>query len=220
ECLRLAREVGAHVEAPFAIARIAETAYCVGDFDAAEKLLAEADAESDRHGGVYDVSSFARLLSSLLAIQRGDTARAWSEYRLARAAAAQHQVPAQFIAGMDTVEAVLTAHDHGPEVGLTLIGPAFATAVGAYCAERFLAGMAEAAAVMLADAGRPAEAVRTFAAATAWRTGHPRSVPEEAAVAGLPARILTVLGADAYGREEAAGAALLPSAVVTALTGS
>ncbi|MFD8636158.1 ATP-binding protein [Streptomyces sp. NPDC059533] len=220
ECLRLAREVGAHVEAPFAIARIAETAYCVGDFDAAEKLLAEVAAEADQHGGVYDVSSFARLLASLLAIQRGDIARAWSECEQARAEAALRQVPAQFIAGLDTVEAVLTAHDHGPEAGLTVIAPAFATAVEAYCAERFLAGMVEAAAVMLADADRPAEAVRAFAAATAWRAGHPRSVPEAAAVAGLRARILPVLGADGYALEEAAGATLPPSAWVTALTGS
>ncbi|MFJ8012143.1 ATP-binding protein [Streptomyces sp. NPDC096339] len=220
ECLRLAREVGAHVEAPFAIARIAETAYCVGDFDDATRLLAEADAEADRHGGVYDVSSFARLLSALLAIQRGDTARAWTECERARSEAARIQVPAQFTAGLDTVEAVLTAHDHGPEAGLTVIGPAFAAAVDAYCAERFVAGMAEAAAVMLADAGRPAEAVHAFAAATAWRAGHPRSVPEEAAVAGLPARVLAVLGADRYAREEAAGAALSPGALVTTLTGS
>ncbi|MFB6617335.1 BTAD domain-containing putative transcriptional regulator [Streptomyces sp. NPDC056367] len=220
ECLRLAREVGAHVEAPFAIARIAEASYCVGDFDGAERLLAEADAEADRHGGVYDVSSFARLLSALLAMQRGDHARAWSECRRARTEAARIQVPAQFTAGLDTVEAVLTAQDHGPEAGLALVGPAFAAAVDAYCAERFLAGMAEAAAVMLADADRPAEAVHALAAATAWRAGHPRSVPEEAAVAGLPARILAVLGAGRYAQEEAAGAALSPGALLTALTGS
>ncbi|MFD7260749.1 BTAD domain-containing putative transcriptional regulator [Streptomyces sp. NPDC059874] len=220
ECLRLAREVGAHVEAPFAIARIAETDFCAGDFDGAERRLAEADAEADRFGGVYDVSSFARLLSALLALQRGDTARAWSECGRARAEAARIAVPAQLNAGLGTVEAVLTAREQGPEAGLAAITPALAEAVAAQCAERFLAGMAEAAAVMLADADRTAEAVRAFAAATAWRAGHPRSVPEERAVNGLPARTRALLGADRYAREEAAGAALSPNELVTALTGS
>ncbi|MFG2876354.1 ATP-binding protein [Streptomyces sp. NPDC048337] len=218
ECLRLAREVGAYVEAPFAIARIAETDFCAGDFDGAERLLAEADAEADRFGGVYDVSSFARLLSALLALQRGDTARAWDECGRARAEAARIAVPAQLNAGLATIEAVLTAREQGPEAGLAAITPAFAEAVAAQCAERFLAGMAEAAAVMLADADRPAEAVRALAAATAWRAGNPRSVPEEAAVAGLPARTRALLGPARHSREEAAGTELDPAALATALT--
>ncbi|MEV7522724.1 BTAD domain-containing putative transcriptional regulator [Streptomyces sp. NPDC091371] len=220
ECLRLAREVGAHVEAPFAIARIAETAFCAGDFDGAERLLAEADAEADRFGGIYDVSTFARLLSAMLALQRSDTARAWSECARSRAEAARITVPAQLTAGLDTIEAVLTAHEQGPDAGLAVIGPALAVAVAARCAERFLAGMAEAAAVMLADAGRAAEAVRALAAATAWRAGHPRSVPEQTAVDGLPARTRALLGAARHTEEEAVGAALSPGELVTALTGS
>ncbi|MEJ8643630.1 AAA family ATPase [Streptomyces sp. MS1.HAVA.3] len=220
ECLRLAREVGAHVEAPFALARIAEAAYCAGDLDDAERLLAAADKEAGRHGGVYDVSSYARLLAALLALQRGDAVRARGECEQARAQAERITVPAQLTAGLDTVEAVLTARERGPEAGLALIGPALAAAVEARCAERFLAGMAEAAAVLLADAGRPSRAVRALAAATAWRAGHPRSVPERGAVEGLPDRTRALLGPARYTREESAGAALTPAELAAELTGS
>ncbi|CAM5235376.1 AfsR/SARP family transcriptional regulator [Streptomyces avidinii] len=218
ECLRLAREVGASVEAPFAIARIAETAYCAGDLDDAEQLLAEAARESDRFGGVYDVATFAGLLSALVALQRGDAAGARRECDRARADAERITVPAQLTAGLDTVDAVLTGRERGPAAGLARIGPALAAAVAARCAERILAGMAEAAAMLLADADRPAEAVRSLAAATAWRAGHPRSVPERDAVDGMPERTRTVLGADRHRREEAAGAALTPAALAAMLS--
>ncbi|MGW7462561.1 BTAD domain-containing putative transcriptional regulator [Streptomyces sp. NPDC054797] len=218
ECLRLAREVGAHVEAPYAIARIAEVAYCAGELPAAEQLLAQADREAGRSGGVYDVNAFVRLLSSLIALQRGDADRARAECARARAEEQHTSVPPQLTAGLDTVEAVLAAHEHGPAAGLARIGPALGAAVAARCAERFLAGMAEAAAVMLADADRPGDSVRALAAATAWRAGLPRSVPESAAVAGLPERARALLGPARYAREERSGAALTPAALAAALT--
>ncbi|MGW2271327.1 AfsR/SARP family transcriptional regulator [Streptomyces yangpuensis] len=219
ECLRLAREVGAHVEAPFAIARIAEAAYSAGDLDDAERLLAEADEEADQHGGVYDVSAYARLLAALLALQQGDAGRARTECELARVQTERITVPGQLTAGLATVDAALTAREQGPAAALALIGPALGAAVTARCAERVLAGMAEAAARFLADADRPAEAVRVLAAATAWRAGLPRSAPEATVVDGLPERTRALLGPDRWAREDAAGAVLTPAAVVTALTG-
>ncbi|MFJ7590866.1 ATP-binding protein [Streptomyces sp. NPDC097617] len=218
ECLRLAREVGAIVETPFAIARIAETAYCAGDLDEAERLLAEAAKESDRFGGVYDVATFTGLLSALLALQRGDAAGARRTCDRARAEAERITVPAQLTAGLDTVDAVLAGREQGPSVGLARIGPALAAAIAARCAERILSGMAEAAALLLADADRPAESVRALAAATAWRAGHPRSVPERDAVDGLPERTRALLGPDHHRREEAAGAVLTPAALAATLT--
>ncbi|MFF9051234.1 BTAD domain-containing putative transcriptional regulator [Streptomyces erythrochromogenes] len=218
ECLRLAREVGAHVEAPFAIARIAEAAYSAGDLDDAERLLAEADEEADQHGGVYDVSAYARLLAALLALQRGDAVRARAECELARVQTERITVPAQLTAGLDTVDAVLTAREQGPATAVDLIVPALSAAVEGRCAERVLAGIAEAAARFLADADRPAEAVRAFAAATAWRAGLPRSVPEADVVDGLPERTRALLGPARWAREEAAGAALTPAELVAALT--
>ncbi|MEU4126631.1 hypothetical protein [Streptomyces virginiae] len=167
---------------------------------------------------MYDVSAYARLLAAMLALQRGDAVRARAECELARVQTERITVPAQLTAGLDTVDAVLTARERGPEAALGLIGPALSTAVTARCAERVLAGMAEAAARFLADAERPAEAVRAFAAATAWRAGRPRSAPEATVVDGLAERTRALLGPDRWAREEAAGAALTPADLAAALT--
>ncbi|MFD8983831.1 BTAD domain-containing putative transcriptional regulator [Streptomyces sp. NPDC059564] len=218
ECLRLAREVGAHTETPFATARIAEAAYCAGDLDGAERLLAEAEEDAERQGGVYDAAAFARLLSAMFALQRGDTARARTECERARAVSAEATGPPQFAAGLDTVEAVLTARAQGPRAGLAKAAQGLATAVAARCAERYLASLAETASLLLADADRPAESVRVLAAATSWRAGHPRSVPEEAALEGLPARTRALLGAAGQAAAEAEGRTLTPAEVAAELT--
>ncbi|MGE7391673.1 BTAD domain-containing putative transcriptional regulator [Streptomyces sp. NPDC004126] len=217
ECLRLAREVGARIEAPFAIARIAEVEYCAGNYEAAEKLLAEADREADEQGGVYDVNTFSRFLSATLALQRGDLARARTESAAARAAGERINVPAQFTAGLDLIETVLAARENGPEAGLARIGGTLAGAVAEHCAERVLAGIAETASLFLADAGRPEESVRILAAASAWRSGQPRSVPEAAALEGLPERTLAALGEAGRARAEAEGRTLTPAEVVSLL---
>ncbi|MFD9305261.1 BTAD domain-containing putative transcriptional regulator [Streptomyces sp. NPDC060048] len=219
ECLRLAREVGADLEAPFVLVRIAETAFCVGDVDGAEQLLAQADREAAQFGGVYDVRAYSRLVASLLALFRGDLDRARTDCDLARAEAAKFTGPPQLTAGLANIEAVLAAREHGPEAGLALIAPALAAAVAGHCAERVLAALAETAAGQLAATGRPAEAVRVFAAATAWRAGHPRSVPEAAALDGFPDRTRAALGQERFAREQAAGAALTPAEVAALLTG-
>ncbi len=57
-----------------------------------------------------------------------------------------------------------------------------------------------------------------LAAATVWRAGHPRSVPERAAVGGIPDDTRAELGPDRYKQEEAAGAELSPAEVVTLVT--
>nr|WSW45091.1 AAA family ATPase [Streptomyces sp. NBC_01001] len=220
EGLRLAREVGAHTEVPFAIARIAESAFCSGDFDGAEQLLAEVAREVEPYGGVYDVRAYGGMLAALLALVRGDLERARAECELARAASEKISAPPQLKAGLDNIDAILTARAHGPEAGLAKLGPALAASVAAHCAERVLASLADTAAVMLAASGRSAEAVRVLAAATVWRADHPRSVPERTAVGGLPDDTRAVLGPDRYKKEEAAGAELSPAEVVTLLTGS
>ncbi|MFE2282875.1 BTAD domain-containing putative transcriptional regulator [Streptomyces sp. NPDC059443] len=218
ECLRLAREVGAYVEAPFALIRIAETAFCAGDFDTAERLVAQADREAEEYGVAHDVRAYSRLVSSLLALFRGDLDRARTESGLARAEAVKVTGPPQLTAGLDNIDSVLTARAQGPAAGLALIAPALEAAVAGHCAERVLAALAETAAGQLADAGRPAEAVRVFAAATAWRAGNPRSVPEETALADFPARTRAALGPGDHAREAAAGAALTPPEVAALVT--
>ncbi|MFF3860274.1 BTAD domain-containing putative transcriptional regulator [Streptomyces sp. NPDC002209] len=218
ECLRLAREVGAHTEVPFAIARIAESAFCSGDFDGAEQLLADVAREVEPYGGVYDVRAYGGMLAAMLALVRGDLGRARAECELARAACEKIAAPPQLTAGLGNIDAVLTARAHGPQAGLAKLGPVLAAAVAAHCAERVLASLADTAAVLLAAAGRSAEAVRALAAATAWRAGHPRSVPEQAAVGGLPDDTRAVLGPDRYEQEAAAGAGLSPAEVATLVT--
>ncbi|MFD4131819.1 ATP-binding protein [Streptomyces goshikiensis] len=220
ECLRLAHEIGAHVEAPFALVRIAETALCAGDFDTADRVLAEAEREADRFGGVFDVRAYGRLVAALIALFRGDLDRSRTACDLALAEAALATVPPQLTAGIANVDAVLTAREHGPAAGLALIGPALDAAVTARCAERVLAALAETAAGLLAAAGRPADSVRAFTAATAWRAGHPRSVPEQTVLRDLPDRNRAALGPDRYAAAEAAGATLTPADVVRLVTGS
>ncbi|WP_260610953.1 AAA family ATPase, partial [Streptomyces sp. WAC06614] len=223
ECLRLAREVGAHMEAPFAMARIAETFYGTGDQDTAERLLDEARAEAERYG-VHDAAAFGRLLAAFIALDRGDHAAARAAVDAAGAAVeasrvgpGRASVPPQFIAGLDTVEATLLGHEKGPWAGLAKARTGLAAAVEAQCAEPVLARFTETAAVLLADAGRPAASVRALAAATAWRAGSPRSVPDERMLRPLRARTRAALGADRQRAEEAAGAGLDPAGVLALL---
>ncbi|MEU6894962.1 BTAD domain-containing putative transcriptional regulator [Streptomyces sp. NPDC046557] len=220
ECLRLAREVGADSETPFALTRLAECDFCSGDFADAERVLIEAEREAERYGGMHEVRAYIHLLTALIALFCGLEDDARARIDLARAEAGQVAAPPQLTTGLDNVDAVLTAREHGPAAGLERIGPALDAAVTAHCAERVLASLAETAAALLASAGRHAESVRVLAAATAWRAGYPRSVPEAAALDALPGRNLAVLGPARYAEEEAAGAALTPPEVVGLLTRS
>ncbi|MEU3773629.1 BTAD domain-containing putative transcriptional regulator [Streptomyces sp. NPDC032472] len=220
ECLRLAREVGAHTESPFAIARIAETALCQGEYAEAERLLADAHREAERYGTGHEIRAYGGLLAALIAMVHGDLAQARDRYDFARAAVPDAPVPPQLTAGLDNAGALLAAREQGPAAGLARIGPALAAAVTSRCAERVLASMADTAAVLLEAAGRPAASVRVLAAATAWRAGHPRSVPEQKAVAELPAQTRAALGPEQHAREAAAGERLSPPEVAALLAGS
>ncbi|MFI9065185.1 ATP-binding protein [Streptomyces sp. NPDC053429] len=220
ECLQLAREAGADSEVPFVLTRLAECDFCAGDFDSAERALTEAADEAERYGAMHDVRSYIHLLTALIALFRGQEDQARARIALARAEAAKTSALPQLTTGLDNVDAILTAREHGPQAGLDRIGPALDAAVTAHCAERVLASLAETAAVMLASAGRHAESVRVLAAATAWRAGYPRSVPESAALHALPGENLAALGPDRYGEEETAGAALTPQETAALLTRS
>ncbi|MDJ0386326.1 transcriptional regulator, partial [Streptomyces sp. G-G2] len=216
ECLRLAREVGAHFEAPFAMARIAETVFSTGDAQGAERLLEEVDAEVER-SGVNDVEAFSRLLAGMIALDRGDPPRARKEYERALAASVRTSMPPQFAAGLANLDAHLKGLEEGPEAGLAVLSPTLAEAITGHCAERVLAALAETAALLLAGADRPAESVRVLAAATVWRAGHPRSVPDETLIRDLPARNRSALGAERYAEEAAAGATLTPQDILGVL---
>ncbi|MGW7334354.1 hypothetical protein ACWGIU_38315, partial [Streptomyces sp. NPDC054840] len=100
--------------------------------------------------------------------------------------------------------------------GLARIGPALSVAVDARRAERHPAGMAEAAALLPADAGRTVEAVRALTAGPDWRAGHPRPVGERHG--GRPPGADPGPARPERHREEEARATLTPAAFATTLT--
>ncbi|MER7762724.1 BTAD domain-containing putative transcriptional regulator [Streptomyces sp. NPDC097619] len=248
EALELAREVEATVEAPFLLARLADISYRAGDPDGAERILAEAAAEAERYG-VPDAHAIAVLLSALIAYDRGDHALARERSAPIRFEGYQGSPPPQFTTAVRVLEALLTARERGPRAALPEAVGALADAVAAHCAEDVLAGAAEAAALLLSEIAEeigeetgvevgeePADragpsaaataaqgwsgAVRVLAAATAWRSGHPRPVPFELRLRDLPGRARTALGPAGYEEAWSAGAPLDPAAVVELLGGA
>ncbi|MER5886003.1 BTAD domain-containing putative transcriptional regulator [Streptomyces sp. NPDC001941] len=234
EALSLAREVGAHAEAPFLIARIAELRYRAGDPEGAEKGLAEAEAESDRYR-VDETQAYVRFLRAAIALDRGDLATARRLAERNRGLMAAGTPPPHFAAAVACLDAQVDACEalaglRPEEVRGTAtaraavrgMARALRTAVEAHCAEAVMAGVAEGTAWVLCLAGEFAPAARLLAAAGSWRADLPRSVPERAEADRIEDRSRTALGARRYGAERAAGALLDPAgalALVDALAG-
>ncbi|WP_438296670.1 ATP-binding protein [Streptomyces sp. HUAS TT7] len=212
EALQLAREVGAHHEAPFLIARVAELAYRSGDLDAAEKSLAEASTEADRYR-VGDATPYIHALLATIALDRGEPAAARALREEAVALAMTGPLPPHFAALLDALGARITAAESGPLPGLRAMADALRTAAAAECTEIVLAHLAGRAAQFLADLDEHGLAVRVLAAATAWRAGIPRSVPEQAMEDSITARARRALTPEQSGAERAAGAVLTPAEV-------
>ncbi|MET9360171.1 BTAD domain-containing putative transcriptional regulator [Streptomyces sp. NPDC006632] len=224
EALQLSREVGAHQEAPFLTARVGELCYREGDLDAAEKCLLEAAAEARRHR-VVEALPYVHSLLATIALDRGDTAAAvaLSEQALDFSAAGPQGQPAHFIALLDALDARVTAVESGPMPGLVRMTDALRTAAGAQCTELVVAHLAERCAQLLVDLGEHARAVRILAAATAWRAGIPRSVPEAAIEESIVGRSRQALTPERYAAERAAGAGLTPPEIpllLDAVTGA
>ncbi|WP_328537971.1 ATP-binding protein [Streptomyces sp. NBC_00344] len=218
EALRLAREVGAHAEAPFLIARLAELSYRTGDLEQAEKALDEAAAESDRYG-VLDARTYISFLRSLLSLERGEPAVARLLFDEARRESRRGTPPPQYVAILDTVEARLTGYEEGPAAGLRSMLAALRTARDAHCAEIVLAGIADSMASVLTDLGDHRLAVRVTAAAGAWRAGCIRSVVEEARARTVEAGASAALSPQVYAAERASGALLSVADVIVLLDG-
>ncbi|MFD7339359.1 ATP-binding protein [Streptomyces violascens] len=211
EALQLAREVGAHHEAPFLIARIAELAYRSGDLDSAEKSLAEASTEADRYR-VGDAAPHIDSLLATIALDRGEPAAARVLREEAVALARTGPLPPHFAALLDSLGARITAAESGPLPGLRAMADAL-RAAAAECTEIVLAHLAGRAAQFLGDLDEHALAVRVLAAATAWRAGIPRSVPEQAMEDSVTSRARDALTPKSYEAESSAGSALTPAEV-------
>ncbi|MEV0259665.1 transcriptional regulator, partial [Streptomyces sp. NPDC050732] len=208
EALRLAYEVGAHAEAPFLLARLAEISYREGDRNVALKVLDEASREADRYG-VTDSRAFVRLLRSLMVLEDGDVVEARRLFQEARGESSYgNSPPPQFEAGLDGVEARIVAAESGPAAGLPLVVDAVRTAWTARCSEMIVASLVDGAAVLLSDLGDQPRAARLLAVATSLRNGHPRPMPEAAEADRVEREALAALGPDGYERERAAGSAL------------
>ncbi|MFD0415102.1 ATP-binding protein [Streptomyces sp. NPDC127108] len=204
EALRLAYEVGAHAEAPFLIARLAEIAYRSGDRDLAVKGLDEANAAGDQYG-VMDSRAFVRLMSAEMALHDGDVARARTLWVESREASERGTLPPQFAAGLGGVDARITAAESGPDAGLAVLTEVLPEAMRTRCSEMVIAGLIDAAALLKSQAGDHSRAARLLAFATHWRGGHERPMPDRVEAEHTAGAARAALGAEAYERQSTAG---------------
>ncbi|WDM11501.1 winged helix-turn-helix domain-containing protein [Streptomyces lavenduligriseus] len=208
EALRLAYEVGADAEAPFLIARLAEIHYRSGDRDGALAALDEAESAAERYA-VPESRAFVLLLRAHIALTDGDLGRARELHRASCALVGDGSTaPPQFVAAQRVVEGALVADESGPAQGLRVLAKALREAVDHRCAEAVTAGLADAAACLLARYGDLPAAVRLFSAADGWRDGVPRPEPERGEAARVHAGARAALGPERYAAECARGAVL------------
>ncbi|MFJ3590936.1 BTAD domain-containing putative transcriptional regulator [Streptomyces sp. NPDC090231] len=217
EALLLAREVGAHAEAPFLLARLAELAYRTGDVAAAERGLDRSEDEAERYQ-THDAISYVRYLRATIALDRGDVAVARRRLTEARGTDDENSPPTQMPALLDGLSARIAAYEPephgGPAVALRGLAAALVAARDGQYAEAITGYLADALATVLPKLGHHAAAVRVLAAADSWRLCGPRTAVEQAAVdeAGQLAR--EALGERSYEQERAAGRGLTIDDVV------
>ncbi|KOV79228.1 AfsR family transcriptional regulator [Streptomyces sp. NRRL WC-3618] len=207
EALRLAHEVGAHAEAPFLLARLAEIAYREGDRAGALTALDEATRVADRYG-VADSRAFVLLLRAHMALEEGEVALARALCDRSRAEIAHGTPPPQFTAGLDAMDALIVAEECGPAEGLAKLTATLRDAVAQRCAEVITAALADSAARLLAVLGDLPRAVRLLAASESWRCGHPRPMPDRARALETATAARAALGADRYESERTTGSVL------------
>ncbi|MFE9368940.1 BTAD domain-containing putative transcriptional regulator [Streptomyces sp. NPDC006711] len=214
EALQLSREVGAYQETPFLTARVGELCYREGDLDGAEKALAEAATEA-RRCRTAEAMPYVHSLLATVALDRGDieAALALRDQAIDFATTGPPHSPPHFVALLDALDARVAALESGPLAGLRGMTRALRKAGDSHCTELVLAHLAERAAQFLGDLGEHARAVRVLAAATAWRAGIPRSVPEAETAQAITARARRALTPEEYEAERTAGAGLTPAAI-------
>ncbi|MFG2351357.1 BTAD domain-containing putative transcriptional regulator [Streptomyces phaeochromogenes] len=217
EALRLAVEVRAYVETPFLIARLGEIAYYVGDRATALAALDEATAAADRYA-VPDSRAFVLLMRSQMAFDDRDFAQARELHGAACVEMERGTPPAQFLAALNGLDALLTAVESSPGHGLRKLADTLREAASARCSEVVLATLAERAAGVLSDIDDHARVVRLLAAGSRWRQGHPRPLPYSRDFDRIEAVALSHLGRRAYDTERRTGAALTPEDVLRELT--
>ncbi|MFF5423374.1 MULTISPECIES: BTAD domain-containing putative transcriptional regulator [unclassified Streptomyces] len=207
EALALAREVGAHAEAPFLLGRLAELAYRAGDLEATEAGLDEASREAERYR-VRGTQTYICFLRASLALHRGDVTEARAQLEEADRTVAIGTPPPHFEAVMTGLAARVEAYEGKGAAAVARAARALRSARDLRCADFIMAGMGDGLAVALAEAGETAAAVRVLAAVDDWRQGTPRSFPELQDAQRVAARARARLDASAVTAARAAGAGL------------
>ncbi|WP_037727030.1 AfsR/SARP family transcriptional regulator [Streptomyces scopuliridis] len=217
EALRFAREVGAHAEAPFLLARLAELSYRAGDTDAAERRLDRADEEAERYQ-VQDARAFVHVMRAVFALDRGETSRARLLLDEARCDSEHGTPPPHFAAVINALDARIAAYEtKGPVAAARSLAAVLRTARKSRLTDPIVAQLAEMAAPVVLLAGDPRRAVRILAAAGTWRVGCPRSVPEWTEARRIETLARAELGSRGYEAEYENGRALTPDQVADLL---
>ncbi|MCT2546551.1 BTAD domain-containing putative transcriptional regulator [Streptomyces atratus] len=221
EALLLSREVGAHIEAPFLLARLAELAHLTGDLAAFDRLLTEAEREAERYQ-VHDARAYGQFLRAGVALERGDIVAARHLVTEAAGAVGRGSLPPHVNAVVDGLAARIAVREPGPGggpvVGVRGLTAALRAARDAQCAELITGQLAEDVANVLPEVGRYGAAVRILAAADSWRPFDPRSEVQRSEAAGTERRAREELGAQLYESERAAGRTLTVDQVIELLT--
>ncbi|MFF3733744.1 BTAD domain-containing putative transcriptional regulator [Streptomyces sp. NPDC002476] len=221
EALTLAREVGAHAEVPFLLARLAELAHRTGDMAGFERLLAEAETGAERLQ-VHDARAYARFLRATLALDRGEIAEARRLITEVEAAAGRGSPPSHFTAVIKGLDARISVHEdgpgRGPEAGVRGLTQALRGARDAQCAELVTGHLVDGVAAVLPKLGRHGEAVRIRAAADGWRPADTRTGTQRAEADEAERSARAELGVQAYESERAVGRTLTVDDVIDLLT--
>ncbi|MEU0950625.1 BTAD domain-containing putative transcriptional regulator [Streptomyces canus] len=216
EALRLAHEVGAYAETPFLVARLAEVAYRTGDRSTALTTLDEASAAGDQYG-VPETRAFVKLMRAHIALEDKDIARASELVDSVRGEIGQAPAPPQFTVMLNSIAAMVTAAESGPEHGLPLLVDTVREAIEKRCSDMVVGTLVDSAAVLLCDLGDLPRAVRLLAAAERWRAGDPRPHPERVEVERAQTDARTGLGPVRYAAEHTRGTALTPDEALAEL---
>ncbi|WP_326766819.1 winged helix-turn-helix domain-containing protein [Streptomyces sp. NBC_01591] len=221
EALLLSREVGAHAEAPFLLARLAELAYRTGDLAEFERMLTAAESEADRYQ-VHDAHAYGRFLRATVALERGEIAEARRLVTEAACAVGRGSPPSHFNAVVEGLAARIAVHEpgpgRGPVAGLRGLTAALRAARDANCAELVTGHLADGVATVLPMVGRHGAAVRILAAADDWRLFSPRTDAQQAEVDEAERQAREELGPQLYEAERAAGRTLTVDDVIELLT--
>ncbi|WP_330239351.1 AfsR/SARP family transcriptional regulator [Streptomyces sp. NBC_00525] len=221
EALVLCREVGAHAEAPFHLARLAELSYRTGDPADAQRRLDASEAEAERHQA-HDAMAYIRYLRATMAFYRGDIAEARRHVTAAMEEAGRGGPPSHFTVAMAGLAARIAVYEPepggGPAVGARGLAECLVAARDAQCAESVTGLLADGAVTVLAKLGHHAAAVRVFAASDEWRrVSSPRSAGERAEIDAAAHLCREELGAARYERERTVGRALSLDDVIDVL---